>query len=449
MDLRLISLPGLLWLACAGPAAAFNDPGHLQSVRLVIEGLGEPKDPAEKKLMAACAQLPDLSQELDAAKTYYEALSTSWFDWARWGTSDRLNNAALQRMFAVQQLVHGLTGGDPMALRTAALGTLRGLLQQSRAQAPGPGPGRLEALCAVGLSLHLWGDAFAHTEVLWDGDDQASFLKAKPKMYPTGRGHGLSDGHFPDDMLCSYYTKPLDGYGTLCNQDWMGEPHSRQRQWAIYAMGTRQLVSGKARLDGYFGLVPPDDPRYTPAGVKGLLDALRQAAIKQAHGGIIDSASPDEIDMAVGRQLSLYVNNELKLPPEARFDDDPKGKEFLDEITRISSLGLTDRARPCSEILDLIRSMKGIAALPGARDASCGRIWTVFAKVAISQFVDALPSHPGASPVHTDWESIYRPNDADKSYARPIDCYAAQVGARLTTPNAAAKAQACRFAAPH
>lgn len=443
MTRHLIAL--LLCLGGAVPAAAFNDPGHMQSARLLVEALGEPALPAQRKLVAACAQLPDLSQELDAAKTYAEAWSYSSWDWFAWGTLDHLNNAALQRMFAVQQLLHGLTGGDPMALRSAALGTLRALQQDARL-AP-DGTGRLEAWCAFGLGLHLWGDAFAHTQVLWDGDDQATFNNQRPKMYPTGRGHGLSEGHFPDDLLCSYYTKPLDGFGAKCHQDWGDTPHTRQRQWLGYA-------AGQLSLGGYLDAPAPQDGRFA-----ALLPELRLAGRKRAGGQDMDDApldvTPDLIDDAVGRRLRDFASQELQLPPEARFDADPQGQRLLQEVDANAKLGLTAPAEPCSAILDIVRGLPGIAGLPGAPAMRCERIWQRYAAVAVRQFTGCVQRAAGApaacaqaSPLDGDWNQVYGPSSQDAGYGKPIDCYAALVAARLVNP-ASAKAKACKFTVPH
>ena len=80
--------------ALSGSGLAYNESGHLESVRLLLrqEGPLQNLNAAEKSVVAACAQLPDLSRELDAIVTYRNALvdsPSSWPSWAWWNTPSK------------------------------------------------------------------------------------------------------------------------------------------------------------------------------------------------------------------------------------------------------------------------------------------------------------------------------------------------------------------------
>lgn len=430
----------ILVVVCSIHASAFNEAGHMESVRFIVEGLADPTiSPAERKVIAACAQLPDLSQELDAAKTYYTAFKYSKLDWIAWGVGDRLSNAPLQRMFAAQQLIHGLTGGDPHSLRYVAVRILKDLVQLVHSTAAGPD--RVEALCALGLGLHLWGDSFAHTQVLWDKDDKSAYEHAHLTMYPTGRGHGLSEGHFPDDILCSFYTKPMNAYGTLCNQDWKDEPHRRQALWSIYWSSTRTLIEGKAELKTYFDVVPTDEPLFMKDNVTKLLAAIRAAAGEQAKGGLFDTVDPDEMDVIVGAALRTYLKDGLKMAVTDSLDDDtdPKVKQFRDEIIAVAKSGVTDPAKPCSEVFNMIRGMRGVDKLEqGGRAATCMGVWAKYSPIARRSFAEcsgkssgAVPACVNAPPVHEDWKWLYALGKSNATDSSRIKCFSDLIDARL------------------
>jgi hypothetical protein len=83
-------------------------------------------------------------------------------------------------MVAVQQLLHGITGGDSVAEQAVARETVRQLRDKANTSPD------LNAKCALGLALHLYGDSFAHTEITW----RQSARPEQGSMYPTGIGHG-------------------------------------------------------------------------------------------------------------------------------------------------------------------------------------------------------------------------------------------------------------------
>jgi hypothetical protein len=97
----------------------------------------------------------------------------------------------IQRMVAVQQLLHGLTGGEATALQDVAEKTVKRLAKPI-VDRGGRTP-TSDELCALGFAYHLLGDSFAHQTI------------DKPKtgewrMYETGYGH-LRDFHNPDYPL--------------------------------------------------------------------------------------------------------------------------------------------------------------------------------------------------------------------------------------------------------
>src|SRR5262249_28965529 len=94
------------------------------------------------------------------------------------------------RMVVVQQLLHGLTGGEAMELRAVATDVVSALRKAITA-----GSNDSNHLCALGFALHLTGDSFAHTRL----DDMAK-KPAERRMYPTGKGHAPDYG-WPDHPL--------------------------------------------------------------------------------------------------------------------------------------------------------------------------------------------------------------------------------------------------------
>src|SRR6185437_13381711 len=141
-----------------------------------------------------CAQLPDLSRELDA-----KSLRLEMGIWSpRWTFFNACSDAQVAHMAISQFYVHTLTGGTGERALKAAEKTLDALKQQADQSN--------EARCAVGFALHALGDARAH-QVL--GSNPAA-------MYPTGEGH-LTDGTKPDHPLFPGRDALWTDYAT-----WMG-----------------------------------------------------------------------------------------------------------------------------------------------------------------------------------------------------------------------------------
>jgi hypothetical protein len=187
----------------ASSAAAYEVAGHYYTMTLLMKEL-LPQQLQEKQssLVAFCAQLPDIAEELDALEVYKEAASNP-IAWAAWGSNEKVWNKSVAQMIAVQQLLHGLTGGNAKELQAVARDLVKELsLNISSRPGGAPPSAATSGLCALGFALHLYGDSFAHRQL-----DNQEF------MYPTGRGHA-GDGHKPDRPLSSS-NRTLDWEGYL------------------------------------------------------------------------------------------------------------------------------------------------------------------------------------------------------------------------------------------
>jgi len=51
-------------------------------------------------------------------------MAHSGYDWTKWALADRIDSEAIREMVLVQQLLHGLAGGDASALQAAAKATV-------------------------------------------------------------------------------------------------------------------------------------------------------------------------------------------------------------------------------------------------------------------------------------------------------------------------------------
>lgn len=180
-------------LACAlwpSWTFAYNEAGHFYSVGFAVRNLKTPMPTNWAAIIAFCAQLPDESYELDAVE-----LGRSLAPWhpvniASWWHAD-MSSIDIQRMVAVQQLLHGLTGGEAQAVQSVAADIVSTLALH--VTKPGPGEPTSDQLCALGFAYHLLGDSFAHQTI--DKPTGDPWL-----MYQTGYGH-LGDGHKPDYPL--------------------------------------------------------------------------------------------------------------------------------------------------------------------------------------------------------------------------------------------------------
>ncbi|WP_050553792.1 hypothetical protein [Leptospira santarosai] len=164
--------------------SAYQEDGHFYTVQTVLNNFetSSPLTKDEIALIAFCTQLPDEVPELDAISVYQKLAFKFPFDYALWVFTGQGSPKVLGRMAEIQQLLHGLTGGNSEHLRNVAVTTLDRLrteIASKKERFP-------ERLCALGFAFHLLGDSSAHRKLL-----------NPKKMYPTGRGHA-SDMTLPD-----------------------------------------------------------------------------------------------------------------------------------------------------------------------------------------------------------------------------------------------------------
>ena len=166
----------------ARPAAAYRWDEHYYTVRLAF-GAREGGEVA-----SLCAQLADEAPELNAIAVYRRLMKHP-LDYAAWTFGANGRAETVGRMVTIQQLLHGLTGGSPEAVRAIAVETATAL--GAAAHAEKDPRKRADSQCALGFALHLFGDSFSHTRI-----------KNTTKMYATGLGH-FFDATTPDQPLSS------------------------------------------------------------------------------------------------------------------------------------------------------------------------------------------------------------------------------------------------------
>ena len=173
-------------LPCA--SSAYQREDHYYTVRLALKAVAPTLD--GEALVAVCSQLPDEAPELSAIDVYRRLMKHP-VDYSRWVLAGRGPADTVGRMVTIHQLQHGLTGGWPPAVRDVSRAVIQDVLDELRAVPPGDPGARADALCALGLAFHLYGDAFSH-----------QMLKNPDKMYHAGIGH-LFDSVLPDLPLVS------------------------------------------------------------------------------------------------------------------------------------------------------------------------------------------------------------------------------------------------------
>jgi len=173
---------------------AYEGAGHYYTIVLIMKDLlSQRLSEEQSSLVAFCAQLPDIAEELDAIEVYKSAASNP-IAWAAWGWNDKVLNRNIGQMIEVQQFLHGLTGGKSDEVRKVAEEIVKELSDKIPWKSGGiPSTGDTSSLCALGFALHLYGDSFAHRQ-----------LDKPESMYPTGRGH-FGDGVRPDRPLFSSF----------------------------------------------------------------------------------------------------------------------------------------------------------------------------------------------------------------------------------------------------
>lgn len=171
-----------LALLLAGPAAAYVRDEHYYTTRLSVDR----RDGGD--IAAVCAQLVDEAPELGAVDTYRRMMRSPGA-YAAWSLSGRGPERVVGTMVSTQQLLHGLTGGSPEAVRAVAAGLARELFEKARAEKDPEL--KADDLCAVGFALHLYGDSYSHTRI-----------HNPARLYGTGIGH-FFDATRPDLPLLS------------------------------------------------------------------------------------------------------------------------------------------------------------------------------------------------------------------------------------------------------
>lgn len=259
---RLAAALTLLALLAAAPANAYHREEHYYTVQLTLAEL-RPRIEGDA-VAAMCSQLADESKELNAIEAY-RALMRHPLAYAAWSFGGGASET-VARMLAIQQLVHGLTGGSPRGTRAvaeravaAATKRLDGKLSAQE---------RADALCALGFSLHLYGDTYAHTR-----------LKNPDKMYDTGLGH-FFDASVPDFPLCA--------------------PH-RQADWAAYVAASPKLFPGH-RVDGSMAALV--ERSRALLGTSKRANAFEQGKLRRAE--------TDALDALGETPMPLYKNRREK-----------------------------------------------------------------------------------------------------------------------------------------
>src|SRR5258706_8657716 len=170
-------------LAMHATAFAYNEDGHFYTVVALEQ---ERRDlanlPADHfRIVALCAQIPDLSRELDAVTLKVNSLGAlgGWL----WGGFGACRNDEVRHMVSVHHYVHALTDGDAKRTEAAANETVTKLRAIWSSD-----PTYVNA-CALGLGLHLLGDSQSHRRL---GTDS--------QMYGPGMGHA-NDNHDPDYIV--------------------------------------------------------------------------------------------------------------------------------------------------------------------------------------------------------------------------------------------------------
>jgi hypothetical protein len=167
-------------VALSSAAYAYVEEGHYYSVA----SLGQEPLPAaivnskQIALIALCAQIPDLSKELDAVTLKFDSTFRFSLGGWLWGGFGSCYDNEIRHMVAVHHYLHALTGAPVADTEIAARRTFLHLRAAwSHDQSP-------KNACALGLAIHLYGDAHAHQD-----------LRKPDHMYEAGMGH------FRDDIL--------------------------------------------------------------------------------------------------------------------------------------------------------------------------------------------------------------------------------------------------------
>ena len=409
----------------APPLDAYNQSGHMETVRLVVEKSLKPAIDAagarmfpmqlsEQKLVEFCAQLPDLSQELDATRTYIAAVGqvSAPITWISWGWFNHPMNDDYRRMIAVQQLQHALTGGNTAAMRRVAASAVATLFAE--AAKSDPDSDRTVALCALGLAFHLYGDSFAHTQMSWSKTD------IPVSLYATGRGHAY-DGHYPDYILCNYFSKSQSG-DTDCHHSSVADSNGvRFGAWIAYWTRIEGVIIDVASPRTLLTAMQTDDVfAQSPADI---MANVRRSVLLIANN---TSNTEQATDIATGKAL----RNALDSSPNTSADS--KNFDAALEALIEHSTGTLGHAPACRGILTNAASTLSLGDKVVHGSDNCAKVWDMYSKTVISllqkcdspgQKLDMPECNDGHSEDHnavdSSWEKWLQSGDLNK-FARLV-----------------------------
>jgi len=208
-------------------ANAYNDDGHFYTIASIINGSIlslDPKVRAVADVVAVCAQMPDLSRELDAVSLRIQ-VAGNWGGWL-WGPFGVCPTPAVVDMVQKHHYLHSLTDQDSGRTRAATLATLNILRKQL-----GEAPSDVNA-CALGFAVHAYGDSFAHVR-----------LDNPSRMYPPGMGH-FRDDHKPDYVEYSQQReRSWEEYGKGFSAAWQFSPDPNYLEFVL-KIPRRELTAG-------------------------------------------------------------------------------------------------------------------------------------------------------------------------------------------------------------
>jgi hypothetical protein len=309
----------VLGFAAVMPANAYNEAGHFYSVGYAVRNLTQPMPANWAAIIAFCAQLPDECYELDAVEQGRSLAPWHPVNISHWWLSIG-DGSDVQRMIAVQQLLHGLTGGEAKALQASAVEIVKELAKPVTSHDGGTPTS--DQLCALGFAYHLLGDSFAHEAM------DAPQAGQQSRMYETGYGH-VRDGHNPD-----YPLYDLTGV------------HTRWDAWSRYTTegagyaGTfdgglvRALATGIAgeatKLSCWFGL------RSGPACLDDYGDTIIEANIRKKTDALqcLAPAVEDHGYDACDAYMKTSLARETTCLPSCRGAWDIYKKVAADELTK-------------------------------------------------------------------------------------------------------------------
>jgi|SRR6185369_171730 hypothetical protein len=250
----------MLFCVVGDGALAYNEDGHYYTIaalqqerRIIPPGI----PPEQLAVVSLCAQIPDLSRELDATTLKVNSLGT--FGGWLWAGFSACRGSDVRNMNEVHHYLHALTDGASNKVDEAAHAILRRLhvawlADRSDASA-----------CALGLGIHHLGDAHSHRR-----------LTNESRMYAPGMGH-YSDDHDPDYIVFPRRQPLWERYvGTLGSALDIAA-HAEQR--AVFLKITQSRTTGGSRDNAYYtqeiikemaALKPPNGGTTLPAWPAGV-----------------------------------------------------------------------------------------------------------------------------------------------------------------------------------